>query len=67
MNKHSNKSIPMYNSKNQKIPPIGDGDYYVENGFYVFTEQYHKKRGYCCKNNCRHCPYGNTKKVEAKK
>jgi len=57
----------MYNSKNQKIPPIGDGDYYVENGFYVFTEQYHKKRGYCCKNNCRHCPYGNTKKVEAKK
>ncbi|MCU0324132.1 MAG: DUF5522 domain-containing protein [Spirosomaceae bacterium] len=24
----------------------------------VFTEKYHKKRGYCCKNGCRHCPYG---------
>lgn len=24
----------------------------------VFTEAYHLKRGYCCKNGCRHCPYG---------
>ncbi|UTA70360.1 DUF5522 domain-containing protein [Emticicia sp. 21SJ11W-3] len=24
----------------------------------VFTEVYHKKRGYCCKNGCRHCPFG---------
>ncbi|HYI78124.1 MAG TPA: DUF5522 domain-containing protein [Chryseolinea sp.] len=23
----------------------------------VFTEAYHLKRGYCCKNRCRHCPY----------
>ncbi|MGA1776952.1 MAG: DUF5522 domain-containing protein, partial [Flavobacteriaceae bacterium] len=21
-------------------------------------EQYHLKRGYCCKSNCRHCPFG---------
>ncbi|MBV6646766.1 MAG: hypothetical protein KI790_15015 [Cyclobacteriaceae bacterium] len=34
-------------------------DYYFdENGFMVFTEKYHRKRGYCCKNGCRHCPYG---------
>jgi hypothetical protein len=34
-------------------------DYYIsEQGFKVFTEKYHLKRGYCCKNNCRHCPYG---------
>ncbi|UZR98722.1 DUF5522 domain-containing protein [Chondrinema litorale] len=33
-------------------------DYYFENGFLVFTESYHKKRGYCCKSGCRHCPYG---------
>ena len=32
-------------------------DFYYENGFKVMTEQYHKKRGYCCKNSCRHCPY----------
>ena len=31
--------------------------YYLENGFKVFTEEYHLKRGYCCKNGCRHCPY----------
>ncbi|MCC6138935.1 MAG: cysteine-rich CWC family protein [Bdellovibrionaceae bacterium] len=32
-------------------------DFYLENGFMVFTEKYLLKRGYCCKNNCRHCPY----------
>nr|WP_294872695.1 DUF5522 domain-containing protein [uncultured Pedobacter sp.] len=24
----------------------------------VFTEAYHLKRGYCCKNKCKHCPWG---------
>ncbi|MGY0040840.1 DUF5522 domain-containing protein [Pedobacter sp. NJ-S-72] len=23
----------------------------------VFTEAYHRKRGYCCKNGCKHCPW----------
>jgi hypothetical protein len=32
--------------------------YYWENGLMVFTEAFHKKRGYCCKSGCRHCPYG---------
>ncbi len=33
-------------------------DYYLtEEGFVVFTEKYHLKRGYCCQSNCRHCPY----------
>ena len=32
--------------------------YYIENGFYVFTEHYHILRGSCCKSGCRHCPYG---------
>jgi Family of unknown function (DUF5522) len=32
-------------------------DYYEENGFFVFTKWHHIKRGYCCKNNCRHCAY----------
>jgi hypothetical protein len=31
--------------------------YYLENGKVVFTELYHKERGSCCGNNCRHCPY----------
>lgn len=33
-------------------------DYYIENGLVVFTAAYHLKRGHCCKNGCRHCPYG---------
>ena len=32
-------------------------DYYIEEGKVVFTEEYHKTRGYCCNNDCRHCPY----------
>lgn len=32
-------------------------DFYIENNNWVFTEWYHLKRGYCCNNNCRHCPY----------
>nr|WP_143017217.1 DUF5522 domain-containing protein [Catalinimonas alkaloidigena] len=35
------------------------GDYYYnEQGFLVFTAQYHLRRGYCCRSGCRHCPYG---------
>ena len=33
-------------------------DYYIENEMIVFTEKYHKDRGFCCESNCRHCPYG---------
>lgn len=29
-----------------------------EQGRVVFTEAWHLKRGYCCGNGCRHCPYG---------
>ncbi|HEY0262252.1 MAG TPA: DUF5522 domain-containing protein [Chitinophagales bacterium] len=35
-----------------------EADYYFDNGLLVFTEHYHRKRGYCCKSGCRHCPYG---------
>lgn len=33
-------------------------DYYMERGKFVFTAEYHRKRGYCCNSKCRHCPYG---------
>jgi Family of unknown function (DUF5522) len=33
-------------------------DYYVENGFWVFTAHYLRRRGFCCRSGCRHCPYG---------
>jgi hypothetical protein len=35
-----------------------DPDYYIVQGKVIFTAAYHLKRGYCCKNGCRHCPYG---------
>lgn len=31
--------------------------YYLENGAVVFTALFHLKRGACCGNGCRHCPY----------
>lgn len=33
-------------------------DYYMEDGMFVFKPWYHLKRGHCCENGCRHCPYG---------
>ena len=34
-------------------------DYYLENGLFVFTAAFLRKRGYCCESGCRHCPYQN--------
>ena len=37
---------------------VGVSDFYLdENGRTVFTAAFHLKRGYCCRNGCRHCPY----------
>ena len=32
-------------------------DYYFEAGLMVLTAEFLRKRGYCCHNDCRHCPY----------
>ena len=32
--------------------------YYLDDdGKFVFTEQYHIEKGFCCGFGCRHCPY----------
>ncbi|MBX7172577.1 MAG: hypothetical protein K1X72_16535 [Pyrinomonadaceae bacterium] len=36
---------------------VEDVDYYFENGLMVLTAHFLLKRGYCCGNSCRHCPY----------
>ncbi|MEM1123796.1 MAG: DUF5522 domain-containing protein [Bacteroidota bacterium] len=41
----------------ERTQPQKGEDFYFENGFMVMTEQYHLKRGFCCGNKCRHCPY----------
>jgi iron complex transport system substrate-binding protein len=32
-------------------------DYYLEGGAMVFTASFLQRRGYCCDNGCRNCPY----------
>ncbi len=43
-------------------------DYYINaDGNFVFTREYHLKRGCCCKNKCLHCPwnYGKLREKDA--
>ena len=40
---------------------LGEDYYLNESGFMVFTEEYHLKRGSCCQNNCKHCPWRRVK------
>jgi hypothetical protein len=49
---------------NNKDRQIKEDFYFNEEGYMVFTAAYHLKRGYCCKNGCRHCPYGFNKEKE---
>ncbi len=49
--------------KPQELEP--DDFYLTKEGYKVFTEKYHLKRGYCCKSGCRHCPYGYDKKTDS--
>jgi hypothetical protein len=44
---------PRFFDRSQYISDIDNISRYT-----VFTEIYHKKRGKCCGNACRHCPYG---------
>lgn len=43
---------------NQKSKLEPEDFYYSSEGYLIFTEKYLAKRGYCCKNGCKHCPYG---------
>lgn len=36
---------------------VEDIDFYMENGLMVLSSWFHLKRGECCGNACRHCPY----------
>jgi len=41
-----------------KIDKLADDEYYYSpEGYIIFTEKYLLKRGYCCQNGCKHCPY----------
>ncbi len=38
--------------------------YQTSEGYTVFTSQYLKNKGTCCKSACLHCPYGYTVKKQ---
>jgi len=44
-------------SKSKEKLVKGEDYYFLKNGLMVFTEVYHLQRGFCCKNECKHCPY----------
>ena len=42
--------------------------YYINgDGYVVLTEKYHRERGYCCGNGCKHCPFDYESVPEPKK
>ena len=45
---------------------VEDIDYYFENGLMVLTAHFLGKRGYCCGNGCRNCPYQEEKPARSK-
>lgn len=45
-------------AEDRETPDLVEGeDYYTEDGLMVLTAGFLEKRGYCCRNGCRHCPY----------
>ena len=61
----------MNESKDQEhgtAPTLAEGrDFYFENGLMVLTAEYLRRRGYCCGNICRHCPYTKEEQAAASK
>jgi hypothetical protein len=48
-----------------RTPLLVEGeDFYWEGAVMVFTARFLLRRGYCCENGCRHCPYDFKKKKE---
>ncbi|MEO0369626.1 MAG: DUF5522 domain-containing protein [Pseudomonadota bacterium] len=54
-------TLPESPSRGERVWPIKElienVHFYQEDGFMVFTEEFHLCRGRCCGNACRHCPY----------
>ncbi len=42
---------------NPQAPLVAGEDYCLEDEMMVFTAAYLMRRGYCCDNGCRECPY----------
>ncbi len=48
----------------EKAAPFVEGvDFYFDEGLMVLTAHYLLSRGFCCGNNCKHCPYEGHEKL----
>ncbi|HEX9917866.1 MAG TPA: DUF5522 domain-containing protein, partial [Pyrinomonadaceae bacterium] len=45
------------NVEPNRQPLVEGEDFYWEGAALVFTASFLLRRGYCCRNGCRHCPY----------
>ncbi len=46
-----------------KLQLVEGHDYYLEGKLMVFTAYYLLQRGFCCENDCRHCPYAKEARI----
>lgn len=52
-------------TQDSQEPLVELRDYYFdERGLMVLTSAFLARRGYCCGNGCRHCPYGKSPRGE---
>ncbi len=61
----SDEKILETKSKKKKAAEFVEGiDYYFDDGLMVLTGRFLLKRGYCCGNGCRHCPYSENAELQ---
>jgi len=49
---------PKEEARMERLGMVHGDCYFTPEGYLVYTAQFLLKRGYCCGNSCRHCPYG---------
>ncbi len=59
-------------STGEVVPLVENEDYYLDHGLMVLglmvlTTRYHLRRGYCCDQGCRNCPYAETPKRDSQR
>ena len=54
-------------STGEVVQLVENDDYYLDHGLMVLTAGYHLRRGYCCEQGCRHCPYSEEPKENSGK
>jgi hypothetical protein len=60
------RRLPVTEVSEEQTGPVEGEDFYWEGPYIVFTEAWHRKRGYCCGSGCRHCPWKQAAAVVAK-